>query len=137
MSSSRRSDERCRCCECGRKFTPARSAAKTQKTCSAACRLKRRAAQARARYAADLETSRKEARERKGAWRRRVRAGPAPPARSDQRRIALPAEVVQVIEQEMRDLSSRGWPRQADVEVSLLRVARSARDAEMSLTSLS
>jgi hypothetical protein len=47
-----------RCCGCRKRFVPAPSAAKTQKTCSRKCRLRRRAKQEKARRAADLANAR-------------------------------------------------------------------------------
>ena len=130
MDARGRTDERRRCSECGRKYTPAPSTKKTQQTCGTQCRLKRRATQARARYAAELEVARAASRDRKRKLRRRARAGPA------SRRDALRAEVVELIAREMDGLSSGGWPARADVQEALRRVARCARDAEMSLAGL-
>ena len=58
-----------RCCECRRWYTPAPSAAKTQKTCSKECRLGRRARQERERRKADLADARADERERQRAHR--------------------------------------------------------------------
>lgn len=60
-----------RCCECRSWYRPAPSATKTQKTCSKACRLRRRAKQEKARREADLEATRRLERERQRRHRER------------------------------------------------------------------
>ena len=71
MTQTPSKNMRRRCCECRKWFVPAPSAAKTQKTCSRECRLRRRAKQEKARRAADLANARTDERERQRKHRER------------------------------------------------------------------
>jgi hypothetical protein len=62
-----------RCCECRAWYVPKRSAAKTQRTCSKRCRLRRRAKQAKRRREADRANARADERERQRKHRARGR----------------------------------------------------------------
>lgn len=130
MDAKRCKDERQRCFECGRKYAPEPSAKKHQKACSRACRLKRRARQARERYASSPLASRKAARARKRKSRGDHQQGPAPPSER------LPPEVTQAIAQELSGLSSEGWLERGHVELALRRVARRACASQMSRAGL-
>lgn len=70
---SKRATIRKRCAECRRWFTPPARLAKQQRVCSAACRLKRRAKQARARRACEPARYRDEERERQRRCRQEQR----------------------------------------------------------------
>ncbi len=126
MDAKTRKDERRRCRECGRKYEPEPTSRKHQQTCSKACRLRRRARQARERYQAGLLSAREAARERKRKSREGQRPGPAPPGE------LLTAEIQHAITQELGGLSSEGWLARIDVEQALRRVARRASSAAMS-----
>lgn len=122
-------DERKRCAECGKKYRPAPSALKHQRTCSKACRWRWRARQARERYAAELVASRRAARDRQRQSRSRPAAGPEPP------RCGLPSAVEQAVDDEMEALSAEGW-LEREVGKSLRRVARRAVASVMSRAGL-
>jgi hypothetical protein len=113
-------DRRKRCAECGRKYVPASSARKHQEACSRKCRLKRRAGQARDRYYANVEASRRATRNRKRKLRGGLGGGPEPPG------CDFPAEVEVAIRDEMESLPGDGWLGRDQVERTLRRVARRA-----------
>jgi hypothetical protein len=127
MDAKRRRNERRCCCECGGKYQPEPSAKKHQRTCDKACRLKRRARQARERYRAAPLASREAARERK---RRSRGDGSVPPS------VSLPPEVTRAIAQEMEGLSSEGWLARGHLEQALRRVAQQACASTMSRAGL-
>lgn len=126
----RKTDCRRRCCECGRKYVPKPSAQKHQKACCEECRQKRRAGQARDRYAAHLPKSRADAARRQRESRERRKAGPEPP------KVSLPARVTRVIAQVMAGLPSEGSVGREQVEDALRRVALEACGSTMSRASL-
>jgi hypothetical protein len=71
--------ERCRCTECRKWFAPDRRVGDRQRTCSRACRLKRRRKQAARRRGGDIESHREDERARQQRWR------------AERRRLALAA----------------------------------------------
>jgi hypothetical protein len=99
-------------------------------TCSAACRLRRRARLARGRHAADLVASRRSARERQRRSRQRRGTGPEPPG------SALSEALDRAVSREMEALDSDGWLGRRRVELALRRVARRAGAASMSRAGL-
>lgn len=127
MDAKRRKDDRRRCCECGRKYQPKPSARKHQKTCCEECRRKRRAGQARERYAANVLRSREAARQRKRKSRDKRRAeGPEPP------KASVPPRVIQVVARVMASLPSTGALDREQVEQALYRVAFETCESAMS-----
>ena len=89
-----------RCCECRKWFVPAPSAAKTQKTCSRKCRLRRRAKQEKARRARDLANARTDECERQRTHRERKREkqGADPPLSQAGLSVQLRDAVEEIIE---------------------------------------
>jgi hypothetical protein len=77
---------------------PAASTAKTQKTCSKQCRLRRRARQERERRTAELEDARQDERERQRRHRQRVRQALATQAGSSALPLSLAGLSSQLLE---------------------------------------
>ena len=86
-----------RCSECRKWYVAEASASKTQRTCSAACRLERRARQAMARRSAAPGEFRQAERERQRRSRQQKQAIAGPGARMS--RAGLSAEAAGVIEE--------------------------------------
>ncbi len=91
-----------RCCECRAWYSPAPSAANTQKTCSPTCRRRRRARQERVRRRADLANARADERERQ----RKHRARGAPEERPDppMSRAGLGSQVPEIVSEILADV---------------------------------
>lgn len=99
--------ERQRCCECRRWYLPEASAAKTQKTCSRECRLRRRARLQRERRSEDLANAREDERDRQRRHRERERDTRAAHARGPDPPLSLTGlsfQVLESIEQTIEDL---------------------------------
>jgi hypothetical protein len=118
--------ERRRCCDCRSWYLPAASTAKTQKTCSRECRLRRRAKQEKVRRAADLENAREDERERQRRHRERMREakgrqarGPDPPLS----RAGLSVQVIEAIEQIVEDVGQAQRLSQAGLCRRVRRIA--------------
>ena len=94
-----KSPSRQRCCECRLWFSPEASASRTQKTCSAECRLRRRAKHEQQRRATDLVGARESERDRQRRHRERVREGSFGGASLPMSRAGLPAQAADKIEQ--------------------------------------
>ena len=121
MDAKRSKDERRCCSECRRKYKPKPSAKKHQKTCSATCRLKRQATQARKRYAAARELVRSQS---GGEVNRQTESGGSADIVPGREHLA--PEVTRAIAKEMVRLVSAGWPQRSHVERALRRVAELA-----------
>ena len=85
-----------RCTSCRKWYEAAPSARATQKTCSEACRAKRRAMLARQRRERSLQESRVAERERQRACRQRRKSGDGAAPRRVLSRAALPAQVTEI-----------------------------------------
>jgi hypothetical protein len=91
-----------RCCQCRGWYGPKPSAAKTQRTCSKRCRLRRRAKQEKLRRKADLANARADERERQRKHRARQRAEEgADPPRSQ---AGLSTKLYSVVEEILQEL---------------------------------
>jgi hypothetical protein len=115
-----------RCTECGRRFKPAATAAKSQKVCGPGCRLARRRKQARRRRQCDLDGYRDDELARQHASRAERRAAAASgvagchaPA-SDAKCLKTRPEIDQIVAETFR--RSR-----AGLERELRRMARKIR----------
>ena len=140
-------NERRRCCECRTWYVPKPSAAKTQRTCSKRCRLRRRAKQAKRRREADRANARVDERERQRKHRVRRREEQGADAPLSQ--AGLDAQVYGVVEELLEELgqaqrlSQAGLRRRVRRSVlkTLGRIHRRGgdlgHDRTMSLTGLS
>ena len=113
--------KRRRCCECRKWFAPAPSTAKTQKTCSRKCRLRRRAKQEKARRAADLANARTDERERQRKHRERKQEeqGADPPLSQ----TGLSVQLRDAVEEIVEDLGQAQRLSQAGLRRRLRRIA--------------
>ena len=115
-----------RCSECGEWFSPDPRAAKTQETCSKACRLLRRGRQAKERREDDIEGFRAAelTRQRRCRAAKRAAGGPGPPDV-----VRLPDAVREEIEAVVA-LALGGQPSRATLVVALLKLTSSAVKAQ-------
>jgi hypothetical protein len=96
----KRATPRRRCCECRSWYAPKPSTSKTQRTCSKACRLRRRGEREKARRAADLGAARKLERVRQRRHRERRKQTPGP----QMSRAGLSVEARETIERIVEEL---------------------------------
>ena len=110
-----------RCCECRGWYVPKASTAKTQRTCSKACRLRRRSRRDRARREADPAGAREAGRVRQRRHREREQAktgGQGPMSQA-----GLSAEAAETIEEIINKLEQKTRLSQAGLRRQLRRFA--------------
>jgi hypothetical protein len=135
-----------RCCECRRWYVPKPSTAKTQRTCSKRCRLRRRAKQEKARREADRENARADERERQRKHRARTREEKGADAPLSQ--AGLSVQLYSVVDEILQELGQAQRLSQAGLRRRVRRnalktlgemcrsVGDSGHDRTMSLTGL-